>query len=146
MKHKQRHNDEGYTITELLVVLVVLGLIAAAVSPSIMGRLDSAKVRSARLQLEMLATSLDAFYLDMERYPTQEEGLQVLLAQPADGQRWLGPYVKSSKSLIDPWGQAVGFNAEDQQSPIVFTLGADKLEGGEGSAMDLRWPEQAVKQ
>lgn len=138
------NSQSGFTITEVLIVLVVLGLIAAAVSPAILGRFDNAKVRAANLQLETLSASLDAFLVDVGRYPTLEEGLGALLTPPAAAPGWAGPYVRSERSLTDPWGEIVHYGQSDDGLPYVASFGADKTEGGEGSSADLRLPETAA--
>lgn len=136
-----KNNEAGYTITELLVVLVILGLIAAIISPQVIGRLDSSKTRAARLQLDVVSSSLDAFFTDVGRYPTEEEGVGALLAAPPSASGWAGPYVKSNRNLIDPWGQRVIYKLDSSGKPTVLSLGSDKKEGGTGGAADLAVPE-----
>jgi general secretion pathway protein G len=131
----------GYTITELLVVLVILGLIAAAISPQIIGRLDSSKVRAARLQLDVVLSSLDAFFVDVGRYPTNEEGIAALLSAPPNAPGWAGPYARSARNIIDPWGQQLVYAIDEAGSAMVRTYGSDKKEGGKGSAADLVAPD-----
>ena len=135
-------SEAGYTLTELLVVLVILGLIAAAITPRVIGRLDSSKVRAAKLQTDTLAASLDLFYIDTGRYPTSEEGLAALLAEPSEVAGWDGPYVRTSGNLIDPWGAAYLYTPTEEDTPArVITYGSDGAVGGEGTAADLQFPE-----
>jgi general secretion pathway protein G len=96
--------ERGFTLLELLVVLVILGLLAAIATPQVMNYLGSAKVDTARLQVKNLGTDIELFKLDVGRYPTQEEGLQALITKPAAAERWRGPFVKKKESLVDPWG------------------------------------------
>jgi general secretion pathway protein G len=138
--------ESGYTITELLVVLVILGLIAAAISPQIIGRLDSSKVRAAQLQLDVVLASFDAFYVDVKRYPTSEEGVDALLVAPPNAAGWSGPYVRSARNLTDPWGQRLVYNLDDAGYPTIRTYGSDKKEGGKGNAADLAAPEPVEQQ
>ena len=141
MQHSKA-SQAGFTITEMLIVLVMLGLIAAAISPAIMGRFDNAKVRAANLQLETLSASLDAFLVDVGRYPTEEEGLDALLTAPPAAPGWAGPYVRSRRGLTDPWGELVRYGQSADGLPYVASFGADKVEGGVGSSADLQIPER----
>ena len=133
-------SDAGYTLTELLVVIVVLALIAAAVTPQILGRFNTAKTRTAQLQANTLAAALDDFFIDNGRYPSSEEGVDALLAAPAALTSWNGPYVRSEKTLIDPWNRkyAIGVPTARNQPPPVVSLGEDGAEGGEGPDADVK--------
>lgn len=138
---KRKHmRDSGYTLTELLVVIVVLALIAAAVTPQILGRFNTAKTRTAQLQANTLAAALDDFFIDVGRYPTPEEGIDALLQAPQGMTSWNGPYVRSARTLVDPWEQKylIGLPAASNQPPPVISLGADGREGGEGPDSDVR--------
>jgi general secretion pathway protein G len=141
---KRADRQAGYTVTELLVVLVILGLIAAAISPQIIGRLDSSKVRAARLQLDVVLSSLDAFFVDVGRYPTTEEGVNALLAAPPNAPGWAGPYARSARNVTDPWGRQLTYTIDDAGAASVKTLGADGKAGGTGTAADLVAPETAT--
>jgi general secretion pathway protein G len=136
-----RGSKSGFTITEMLIVLVILGLIAAAVTPGLIGRFDRAKQRSAQLQLDTVSTALDSFYLDTGRYPSADTGLIALLSAPTDSSGWAGPYLKSQRSLIDPWGRPLRYDLTTDNQTIVMTYGADGREGGEDLNADLRVPE-----
>lgn len=136
-----RQAEAGYTLTELLVVLLILGLITAAITPQVIGRLDSSKVKAAKLQADMLAASADLFYLDLGRYPTSEEGLQALLVKPDDLDGWQGPYVRGPENLIDPWRNKFVYEPPIDGAPArVTSFGADGARGGEGQAKDLTFP------
>lgn len=132
--------EAGYTLTELLVVIVVLALIAAAATPQVLGRFNTAKTRTAQLHADSLGASLDDFFIDVGRYPTSEEGIAALLNAPASAAGWAGPYVRSDKSLNDPWGRAylVIPSQAQNQPPTVVSLGADGAEGGEGANADIQ--------
>lgn len=134
-----RSGSAGYTLTELLVVIVVLALVAAAVTPAILGRFNTAKTRTAQLHADTLSAALDDFFVDVGRYPTPEEGVAVLMTNPAGLKGWAGPYVRSEKSLDDPWGRKYLVKPSDQPNaaPAIVSLGADGTEGGEGQNADI---------
>lgn len=135
-------NQHGYTLTELLVVLVILGLIAAAITPRIIGRLDSSKVEAARIQLDTLSASVDIYYIDNRRYPSPEEGLSVLLTRPDNLPTWNGPYVRTASNLIDPWGNPFAFEPPNGDQPArIISYGADGAPGGSGQEADLVFPD-----
>ncbi len=140
-QRRTRHRDDGYTLTEMLVVLVVIALVAASFTPMVMNRFGSAQVRSAAIQTESLAADLDMFFIDVGRYPNETEGLKALLSQPADAAGWAGPYVRSQRNLIDPWGRDFVYEpASDGFGARVISLGADGARGGEGRAADIVFP------
>jgi len=128
----------AYTLTEMLVVLVIIGLLAAIVGPRLFSRLDDAKKRTARVQIASLETAIDLFQLDIGRLPTDEEGLQALVLAPADASAWLGPYLARDELPSDPWGNSYVYVLEaDGERFRVMSFGADGREGGEGAAEDL---------
>jgi general secretion pathway protein G len=130
--------QSAYTLTEMLVVLVIIGLLAAVVGPRLFNRLDDAKQRTARLQLTAFETSIDLFRLDVGRLPLAEEGLDVLVRAPQDAPGWLGPYLARDAVPLDPWGRAYvyGLDASGGRYRLA-SLGSDGREGGAGSAADL---------
>lgn len=140
MKRSPANSEAGYTLTELLVVIVVLALIAAAVTPQLLGRFNTAKTRTAQLQANTLAAALDDFFIDIGRYPTPDEGVDALLNAPSGLKSWTGPYVRSERTLIDPWERKylIGQPAANNQPPPVLSLGEDGAEGGEGADADIR--------
>jgi general secretion pathway protein G len=103
---RQNYPDEasGYTLVELLVVLTILGLLAALAAPQMIKYMEHGQRAAAATQSATLTASLHLFRADVGRYPTTAEGLDVLLAPPADAENWSGPYVKSASALNDPWG------------------------------------------
>ncbi|KAF0174207.1 MAG: proteinral secretion pathway protein G [Caulobacteraceae bacterium] len=128
----------AYTLTEMLVVLVIVGLLAAVVGPRLFGRLDDAKQRTARLQLTNLETAIDLFRLDVGRLPTEEEGLEVLVTAPEDGSAWLGPYLARGRLPLDPWGNAFVYELDAHTEHYrLIALGSDKKVGGAGKAADI---------
>ncbi len=134
--------DDGYTLTEMLVVIVIISLIAAVLTPSLLGQLARARAKTAALQIESTATSLSLFKDDIGRYPTAEEGLKALVANPGSTQGWLGPYLKSDKALSDPWAHPLVYTAGGDGTVTVASLGADGKPGGTGVDADI---SQSVK-
>lgn len=127
----------GFTLVELLVVLAILGMIAAIAVPQTLGYLGRAKSNTAGIQLENLGAVLDLYRLDVGRYPSESEGLDALVNPPADIGNWAGPYLKKSSSLLDPWDKPYQYRFPGQHGEYdLFTLGADGQEGGEGENRD----------
>ena len=128
----------GFTLLELMVVLLILALLATIAAPQVMKHLAKAKSETAKIQVTALASSVEFFHLDLGRYPTQEEGLGVLVTAPANAPKWDGPYLKQADSLIDPWGRPYLYRFPGQHGPFdLYTLGADGAEGGDGEARDV---------
>jgi len=126
----------GYTLTEMLVVIAIIGLIAAVVIPQTIGQLGKAQSRAAKLQVQSLAAALELFQGDNGRYPTPQEGLSALLTRPGGLENWNGPYLHSKEQLKDPWGRPYRY-AVAGQSITVSTLCADNKEGGDGADKDI---------
>jgi len=121
----------GFTLIELMVVLLILVLLAAIAAPRVTHYLEKAKVEAAKVQVEALSAAVDSFHLDMGRFPSNDEGLKALLERPSDGEKWDGPYVKKRDSLTDPWGQAYRYRFPGQHGDYdVFTAGTN--DGGSG--------------
>jgi general secretion pathway protein G len=128
----------GFTLLELMVVLVILALLTTIAAPEVMKHLRKAKQDTAKLQLESLAQAVDYFQIDLGRLPSPEEGLKVLRERPANESRWDGPYVKKDVSLTDPWGETYLYKSPGEHGAFdIYTLGSDKRAGGEGEARDL---------
>jgi general secretion pathway protein G len=128
---RNRAGEAGFTLVELLVVLVILGLVMGLVGPRVLGYLSSSRERTMRLQIESFASALDLYYLDMGRYPTNAEGLDALVKAPAgNANRWAGPYLKQPKVPDDPWGNAYQYHVPGKSTPYtIVSLGPD----GKGS-------------
>jgi general secretion pathway protein G len=136
-----RRGDDGYTLTEILVVLAIIGLIAAVLTPGLVGQLGRARAKTGQMQVETLAAAVEVFRSDVGRYPTKGEGLNALLAEPGDAAGWTGPYIKSSKVMKDPWGHDIAYDAtDDSRSFTVTSYGADGKGGGVGLDKDLQAP------
>lgn len=124
-----RDPRSGFTLVELLVVLVILGLVMGLVAPRVLGYLSSSRDRAAELQIRSLGSALDLFYLDAGRYPSASEGLQALIARPGSAQRWSGPYLQQPAVPADPWGQPYQYAVERGRYAIT-SFGADGERGG----------------
>jgi general secretion pathway protein G len=128
----------GFTLLELLVVIVIIGLLAAYVGPKYFAQLGKSEVTVARAQIEAFEKSLDTFRLDVGRYPTTDEGLAALMAAPPTAAaKWNGPYLKKGVPA-DPWGHAYQYRAPGSKAEYeVLSLGKDGQPGGEGENADL---------
>ncbi len=136
-KRADRDRQAGFTLVELLVVLIILGLIAAFAAPQVIKFVGGAKTDSAQIQIERLSSVLDLYRLQVGRYPS-DEGLNALMEAPADAPNWDGPYLKKADSLIDPWGRPYIYRFPGQHGDYdLYTLGADGQEDGEGENQDL---------
>lgn len=130
--------EAGFTLMEMLVVLVVIGLIAAVAVPQVMKLLESAKHKAARIQLETVSNSLNAYQLDVGSYPTTAQGLEILWKPAGDMPDWSGPYLRREHQLIDPWGRPLIYHSPGTNRPYdLISLGADGKEGGKGDDADL---------
>ena len=133
----------GFTLLELVVVIIVLGLLAGIVAPQIIGRLSEAKSTTARTQVELLSVALDGYRLDNGSYPTTEQGLAALREKPTRSPvpaNWRGPYLRKDVPL-DPWGRAYLYRAPGERNSNGFdllSLGRDGKAGGEGEDADVR--------
>ncbi len=133
-----RRRAAGFTLVELLVVLIILGLIAAFAAPQVIKFVGGAKTDSAKIQIERLSGVLDLYRLQVGRYPSDDESLNALMEQPADAPNWDGPYLKKADSLIDPWGRPYLYRFPGEHGDYdIYTLGADGQEDGEGENQDL---------
>jgi general secretion pathway protein G len=137
----RRDKDGGYTLTEMLVVIGIISLIAAVLTPGLLNHLSRARAKAAELQLKSVAASVEQFREDVGRYPTAQEGLSVLLKAPAGAENWTGPYAESANAITDPWGRPVLYIVDDKNHRFhVETLGADGAPGGTSFNRDLRYP------
>ncbi len=140
MQRHVRRRSTGFTLIEILVVLVILGLLAGLVGPRLFGKVDSSKVKTADTQVKMLKTALQTFRLDVGRLPTTDEGLASLSTRPegSDLPAWAGPYLDEALP-VDPWGHAYEYRDEpaEGQDFTLYSLGADGEPGGEGIAADI---------
>jgi general secretion pathway protein G len=134
---RKKHREAGFTLIELMIVLFILGLLAALVAPRLMGRVGKAKQKTAQAQMQLLGTALDLFHLDVGRYPTTEEGLKVLKEKPNNLPGWGGPYMDKAIPN-DPWGRPYVYKSPGEHGPYdLSSLGADGAPGGEGENQDI---------
>ncbi len=135
---RESYRARGFTLLELMVVLLILALLATIAAPQVMKHLAKAKAETAKIQVDALTASVNYFQLDTGRYPTDQEGLEALIERPANEVKWDGPYVQKRDSLTDPWGRPYLYKQPGQHRDVdIFTLGADGKEGGEGDARDI---------
>lgn len=128
----------GFTLIELLVVLAILGLLAAITVPQVLKYLGRAKTDTARIEIKNIATALDLYLIDVGRYPTQEEGLAALTANPGNVPGWHGPYVNNKGTLTDPWGHPYYYRIPGEHGAYdLYSLGADNAPGGTGDNTDV---------
>jgi general secretion pathway protein G len=128
----------GFTLLELMVVLLILALIASIAAPQVTKHLRKAKVETAKIQVDALGAAVDSFNIDNGRLPSNDEGLKALVEKPADLDKWDGPYLKKKESLIDPWGEPYHYHVPGTGKDFdIYSLGSDKKEGGEGEAGDV---------
>lgn len=128
----------GFTLIELLVVLAIIGLLAGLVGPQVMKHFSEAKPKAARMQIEALAEALDAYKLDVGRYPTSDEGLTALIEAPSSARTWNGPYLRKKKVPVDPWNNPYRYVSPGQHGKFdLSSLGADNGEGGDGEDQDV---------
>jgi general secretion pathway protein G len=134
----RRSATAGFTLIEMMVVMVIIGLLMALVGPRFIRQEEKAKSRAARAQLELLGTALDTFRLDTGRYPSTQEGLAGLNQRPFGLDRWDGPYLKKAVPA-DPWGRPYYYRSpgEGGRPYDLFSYGADGAPGGEGDARDV---------
>jgi general secretion pathway protein G len=137
MREKVRRRERGFTFFEILVVVTIIGLLAALVGPRIWHRISGAKQSAAKAQIELFGTALDAFRLDTGRYPTTEEGLAALREKPSGVDNWYGPYLPK-EIPVDPWKNPYVYKCPgDHGDYDLISYGADKVEGGEGESQDV---------
>jgi general secretion pathway protein G len=135
---RRRRRQRGFTLIELLVVLGIVALLAGLVAPRVVQYLGGARSKAAEVQIRGIVQALELYRLDVGRYPTASEGLGALVRPPTTGARWGGPYLDREAALLDPWGVPYGYRLPGRRATVeVFTLGADRAEGGEGEARDV---------
>lgn len=138
VKIRQKAPQSGFTLLELLVVLAILGLLAAIVGPQVIKYLGSSKTQTASVQVKNVGAALELFRLDAGRYPTPQEGLDALVKPPASVPVWNGPYLPQASALIDPWANRYLFKSPGEHGEIdVYSLGSDNAAGGSGEAKDV---------
>jgi general secretion pathway protein G len=136
-KVMKKRKEKGFSLIELLIVMVILGLLAALVAPKMFGKTDKAKQNAAQTQISFFESGLDTFRLDVGRFPTTEEGLQALRVSPDGDEKWEGPYLPKEVPL-DPWGNPYVYRYPGEHGYYdIISYGADGLPGGEGVNTDI---------
>ena len=128
----------GFSLIELLVVMVIIGLLGGLVGPRLFTQVDASKVEVARTQIKMLKAALQVYRLDNGRYPSDSEGLNSLIERPAALGTWRGPYLEEELPS-DPWGKPFNYNssASNFQGFALYSYGADGVEGGDDVNEDI---------
>ena len=127
------NKNSGFTIIELLIVVVIMGLLMSLVAPTMFSKVDSTKISTAKAQMQMLQTALDTHMLDLGKYPDELDALR-----ESTGRGWDGPYIPKSVPL-DPWGNRYQYRQEGQDGAafLLFSFGKDGQLGGENDAADI---------
>jgi general secretion pathway protein G len=136
-RHAVASSARGFTLLELLVVIAIIGLLAAYVGPKYFSQIGKSEQGVARAQVEAFSKALDAFRLDMGRYPSTEEGLQALVERPGAAVKWNGPYLQKAVPA-DPWGRPYQYRAPGAKGEFeLMSYGRDGQAGGAGDAADV---------
>lgn len=149
MLRKARLIHAGFTLIEMMVVLAIIGTLALVVAPSVLRHVSDANTTTAKSQIEIFSVALDAYRLDIGRYPTTEEGLASLRVRAVAGEQagWRGPYLRKAVPL-DPWRRAYEYRSPGVRNPEsydLYSLGRDGLPGGDGEDADVTSWGEAVK-
>jgi len=131
--------SRGFSLLELLVVLLLLGAFAGIFAPKIFGQAEKAKQKAAKLEIDQIGQALDLYKLEIGRYPTSQEGLAALMTAPSGTSNWNGPYLKRNAVPKDPWSNEYRYvSPGDQNRPYdIISLGSDGKEGGDGDGKDI---------
>lgn len=133
-ENQRKDRQKGFTLIELLIVIVILGLLVGLVGPRMFGKVGSAKLKTAKAQIELLSTAIDTFRLDMGRFPKDLDEL----VKKVDDKKWEGPYLPKQIPK-DPWDNAYEYNSpgENGRDYDIISYGADGTSGGEGENQDV---------
>ncbi len=137
---KRRQIRTGFTMVELMAVLIILGLLAGVVVKNFVGQTEKAKVTTTKASLRLLASAVNQFYMENNRYPTEDEGLLVLIEAPSDVTNYPpGGYLDTTELPVDGWDHEFVYELypESGKPFVIKSLGADGLDGGEGYNADL---------
>jgi general secretion pathway protein G len=136
-RHPDQHTASGFTLLELLVVIVIIGLLAAYVGPKYFAQLGKSEVTIAKAQIEAFSKALDTYRLDVGRYPTTEEGMGALLTKPPTALKWNGPYLQKAVPA-DPWSHPYIYRSPGSKGDYdILSYGRDGQPGGSGEDADI---------
>ena len=142
MNSMNASRTNGFTLIEIMVVVVILGVLGALIIPNIIGRPDEARVTAARSDIQQIGNALELYRLDNGLYPSTDQGLDALVEEPSgfpEARNWNADgYLK--RLPVDPWGESYYYFSEDR-SIEVYSFGVDRKEGGEGIEADIRLSE-----
>lgn len=134
---RKNRTSFGFTLLELLVVMVIIGLLAAYVGPRYFSQIGRSEIRAAQAQLVALRDALDAYRIDVGQYPVTEQSLTALTVRPENGSRWNGPYLQKAVPL-DPWGHPFQYRSPGEHGDYdLYSWGKDGQPGGSGEAADI---------
>jgi general secretion pathway protein G len=136
----RKSNSSGFTLVEIMVVMIIVAILAATIIPQFMGTTSDAKISASKAQVSELESATERFYVHMDRYPTGDEGLKVLVDPPANDEtkKWRGPYIKQLRN--DPWSNEYQYRAPGTHHTSSFDIwsrGADGADGGDAEAADI---------
>ncbi|MDQ1272040.1 MAG: ral secretion pathway protein [Planctomycetota bacterium] len=131
-------NHDGFTLLELLIVMIIIGLLAALIGPKMIGRVGESRQTVAKQQIEGFSSALEMYKLDTTKYPTQEQGLEALVTETQGIANWKGPYLKKKFIPKDPWGNNyVYIHPGEHGDYDIISYGADGNSGGDGESKDV---------
>jgi len=139
-QRRRRRRQSGYSLLEIIIVVAIIGLLVTLVAPQLFGRLDQSRTTTAQAQARMLHTALDAYRLDTGAYPSESDGLSVLVNAPSGDAlaQWRGPYLDGGSLPLDPWGRPYHYAPSNGVgAPAIYSLGADGRPGGTGVNSDV---------
>jgi general secretion pathway protein G len=141
---RKRRGSQGFTLIEILVVVMILAVLAATIIPQFASTTQSAKVKAARHDIATLESSVERFFLDMDRYPSAEEQLKALITPPGEGgKNWHGPYIK--ELTPDPWGNGYVYRIPGQHGAKTYDIWSRGPDGADGGDDVTSWHEEAQR-
>ena len=136
---RNREGEAGFTLLELLVVMVIMVMLAGLIAPRVLAYVGTSKAKAAKIQIQGLSSALELYKLDTGRYPTSSQGLKSLVRKPAGVRNWAGPYMNDDALPRDPWGNSYKYKYPGSKKRFdIVSLGADHKRGGEGEDADVR--------
>jgi general secretion pathway protein G len=134
---RQPRRASGFTLLELLVVMLIIGLLAGYVAPRYFAQIGKSEIKATKAQIDALEKALDQYRLDVGHYPSTEQGLAALTAQPPEESKWQGPYLKKAVPP-DPWGHEYQYKSPGEHGEVdILSFGKDGQPGGNGEAADI---------